>query len=575
MRRGAGGGARRTAARRPRTARVAAGPPGRRDRGLHRLDRSPASEPTRASTRCSTAGCRAPAYVTAAVAGRRSGPLTSPVDRAIWAWLAAAVAGPRAGLRALPRRRAAAGPPPYPSVADAGLAGDVRASCSPGWSGWPGVRTRRLSTPLVLDARGRRPGGRGASRSRCCTGPSLSLAAPGHPGAARRGQPGLSRARPDPPRRLHRRAAGPRVAPAAGRLGAGRRASSGFAVIDGVFVYQSAAGTFRPGHAAVRRLSLVVMALVAVGRLAAPASARAGRREPLPNVVLPALFALVCLGLLVFATQRGRPRARRRPRRRGRGGRDRPHRPVVPRGPVAGRAPARGPHRRADRAGQPAVVQRVARAGAGAGAPADRRLALLRRRPRRLQGRQRLPRPPLRGRAAPPGRPRACSRRCAAATWWRASAATSSPSCSPAPTARSAARIAERLRAGFRRPFRLGPRPQSIAPSVGIALAPDDGDDPVELLQHADLAMYEAKASRSGPGAVHRQAASLGPRCGWRPPSGCAGRSAAARWSLHYQPQVSLRTGAVTGRRGAGPLAAPGGGLVPPSGFLPQAESGG
>src|SRR4030095_13899479 len=34
-----------------------------------------------------------------------------------------------------------------------------------------------------------------------------------------------------------------------------------------------------------------------------PGGIRSARREPLPNVVLPGVFALVCLGLLVFATR--------------------------------------------------------------------------------------------------------------------------------------------------------------------------------------------------------------------------------------------------------------------------------
>ncbi len=120
-----------------------------------------------------------------------------------------------------------------------------------------------------------------------------------------------------------------------------------------------------------------------------------------------------------------------------------------------------------------------------------------------------------------------------------------------------AVRIAERLRAGFRRPFLLGARSLVIAPSVGIALVPDDGREPVELLQHADLAMYEAKATRSGhalfsselhpsgrtPAGDHRAAAAGDPgRRGGRPLP-AAGLPADRRGD---------------GRRGAGPLEAPG-----------------
>ena len=67
----------------------------------------------------------------------------------------------------------------------------------------------------------------------------------------------------------------------------------------------SATGGFRPGTM-LQSVSLALMGLVAAagwlrGR------ARAPRRDPLPNVVLPALFALACLALLIFATRQDVP----------------------------------------------------------------------------------------------------------------------------------------------------------------------------------------------------------------------------------------------------------------------------
>ena len=151
---------------------------------------------------------------------------------------------------------------------------------------------------------------------------------------------------------------------------------------------------------------------------------------------------------------------------------------------------------------------------------------------------------------------------------------TSSPSSSPTPTGRSRSRIAERLRAGFRRPFLLGSRPLVIAPSVGIALVPDDGREPVELLQHADLAMYEAKATRSGHALFSRD---LHPASRMRLETTERLRRAiqGGEVVVHYQPQVSLRTGAVTGVEALARWRHPDAGLVPPSGFLHQVESGG
>ena len=78
-----------------------------------------------------------------------------------------------------------------------------------------------------------------------------------------------------------------------------------FAVIDCIFVYQAAAGRFRPGTL-LPAAALGFVGLVAVAGWL-PGESREHRREPMPNVVLPVIFALVCLGLLVFATQRAVP----------------------------------------------------------------------------------------------------------------------------------------------------------------------------------------------------------------------------------------------------------------------------
>lgn len=89
-----------------------------------------------------------------------------------------------------------------------------------------------------------------------------------------------------------------RPPPAVWGLAAG---TAGFAVIDTVYVYQSATDTFRPGTP-LPSGALAAMVLVALaGSL--PQAPRPAPREPLPSVVVSAVFALVCLGVLVFATR--------------------------------------------------------------------------------------------------------------------------------------------------------------------------------------------------------------------------------------------------------------------------------
>lgn len=56
-----------------------------------------------------------------------------------------------------------------------------------------------------------------------------------------------------------------------------------------------------------------------------------------------------------------------------------------------------------------------------------------------------------------------------------------------------AARVAEKLLAAMRRPFRVGDHELYVSGSVGVALSPEDGNDPETLLRNADAAMYRAK----------------------------------------------------------------------------------
>ncbi|MFD2090582.1 putative bifunctional diguanylate cyclase/phosphodiesterase [Blastococcus deserti] len=505
-------------------------------------------------------------YVTAAVLALLR-PLSSPVDRAIWAWLAAAVAARALGFLlflAYVRRQ---DPLPYPSVADAAwlamyvflLVGLVQLARR---------RTRRLSALLLLDAAVGVLAAAALAVSLLYR-TVLSLAAPGTPDAA----VVVNLAYPVLDLMLLVAFVGVLLAyewrppPAAWALAIG---VVGFAVVDGVFVYQSAAGTFRPGTM-LSSGSMAVTALVAVAGWL-PDGSRAGRREPMPNVVLPGIFALVCLAVLVFATQR-----------------DVPALGVVLAGAGVVVAIARtglsfralrslAEHRRearaddltglANRRAFNEVLERSL-----ARRPDDRHLALLIvdlddfKAVNDSLGHHygdellRL--------AAPRIQQAVRSGDVVARVGGDEFAVLLADADGPL-----AVRIAERLRAGFRRPFQLGSRSLVIAPSVGIALVPDDGREPVELLQHADLAMYEAKATRTGHALFRRE---LHPSSRMRLETTERLRRAIEDGEVvvHYQPQVSLRTGAVTGVEALARWQRPDVGLVPPSGFLQQVESGG
>ena len=63
------------------------------------------------------------------------------------------------------------------------------------------------------------------------------------------------------------------------------------------------------------------------------------------------------------------------------------------------------------------------------------------------------------------------------------------------------ARVAEKILEALARPFLVEGQELSISGSVGIALFPEDGDEPRNLLRHADAAMYRVK----GQGKQHFQ----------------------------------------------------------------------
>ncbi|HEX2256898.1 MAG TPA: EAL domain-containing protein [Afifellaceae bacterium] len=64
--------------------------------------------------------------------------------------------------------------------------------------------------------------------------------------------------------------------------------------------------------------------------------------------------------------------------------------------------------------------------------------------------------------------------------------------------AEDAALLAQRVVADLSRPYTVDEHQIIIGTSIGIALAPQNGSDPEQLLQNADLALYRAKANGRG-----------------------------------------------------------------------------
>ena len=107
--------------------------------------------------------------------------------------------------------------------------------------------------------------------------------------------------------------------------------------------------------------------------------------------------------------------------------------------------------------------------------------------------------------------------------------------------------------------------------SIGAALSPEHGTDGDTLLQHADVAMYEAKQARTG---FQAYDASRDRHSRERLTLIAELRRALERDELilHYQPKVDLSTGLVTGVEALVRWQHPVHGLRGPGAFLPHAE---
>ncbi|MGB3205140.1 MAG: EAL domain-containing protein [Crinalium sp.] len=117
--------------------------------------------------------------------------------------------------------------------------------------------------------------------------------------------------------------------------------------------------------------------------------------------------------------------------------------------------------------------------------------------------------------------------------------------------------------------------PLHISTSIGIAVYPEDGDNAQTLLINADAALYSAKANGRNNyqfylPEMNSQASSL-----LNLETLLHRAIEHEEFIIYYQPQVSLKTGKVTGMEALVRWQQPELGLVPPNKFIPLAEENG
>ena len=124
----------------------------------------------------------------------------------------------------------------------------------------------------------------------------------------------------------------------------------------------------------------------------------------------------------------------------------------------------------------------------------------------------------------------------------------------------------------MRLPLMINDQAVHIGASVGVALAPQHGDEPGELLHSADLALYAAKSDGKG---VHRLFdPALDARMQARRVLEIDLRRAIAgeELELHYQPLVEAGSGRIVGAEALVRWNHPERGLVRPDDFIGLAE---
>jgi PAS domain S-box-containing protein len=132
-------------------------------------------------------------------------------------------------------------------------------------------------------------------------------------------------------------------------------------------------------------------------------------------------------------------------------------------------------------------------------------------------------------------------------------------------------RVADRVLEEMRKPLVVDGQECFVTASVGVAMFPRDGDNIVDLLRNADLAMYSVKDQGRNGAAVYSPALAGTARDKLELETALHKAIERDELVLHYQPQVDVRSGRLCGiealmrwrREGQ---------VVPPKDFIPLAE---
>jgi diguanylate cyclase (GGDEF)-like protein/PAS domain S-box-containing protein len=132
--------------------------------------------------------------------------------------------------------------------------------------------------------------------------------------------------------------------------------------------------------------------------------------------------------------------------------------------------------------------------------------------------------------------------------------------------------LAERVLKSFHTPFELGQSEFFTSTSIGISVYPEGGTTSEELMKNADSAMYRVKAEGKNNFRFYSKEANQRTKERFSLEADLRRALERQELVLHYQPQVSVKTGEVTGLEALIRWNHPTFGMIPPMEFLPLAE---
>ncbi|WP_238996698.1 EAL domain-containing protein [Paenibacillus pinistramenti] len=139
-------------------------------------------------------------------------------------------------------------------------------------------------------------------------------------------------------------------------------------------------------------------------------------------------------------------------------------------------------------------------------------------------------------------------------------------------TETSIAAAASAILEGLREPFIHMEESFVISASIGICIFPQYGSNPEQLLQFADLAMYEAKRNGRNQFFIFNDKLQKKAEHAYYMEKEISAALKQNDFVLYFQPQIHLKTGKVWGVEALIRWIDPNGAVIPPSEFIPIAE---